>query len=195
MSNNLGTFKRGKLFILSAPSGTGKTTLVRLLTKEFPQVVANISYTSRTKREGEQEGVDYHYISRPLFEERLKKGEFLEHANVYGELYGSEQKMVEKLLASGKHVFLVIETQGALQVCRQTEAVTIFVFPPSLEELEKRLAGRRTETAEQVAKRISWAENEMKIGLESYDYQIINESIDQAYDILRSIVIAESHRL
>lgn len=195
MLNSLGTFKKGKLFILSAPSGTGKTTLVRRLVKEFPQVIGNISYTSRAPRGEEKEGVDYHFISREEFERMLKKGAFLEYATVYGEFYGTEKKKVEKLLESGKHVFLVIETQGALQIREKMEAVSIFVFPPSIEVLCARLQGRGTETPEQIEKRISWAKNEMKVGLESYNYQIINEDIDVAYDVLRSIVIAESHRI
>lgn len=185
---------RGLIFVLSAPAGTGKTTLVSMLTHEFPDVVASISYTTRRPRGVEQEGVHYYFISPEEFAHRQAEGEFLEHAEVYGCHYGTSKAWVEQRLAAGQHVFLVIDTQGAAQLKEKIEATYIFVSPPSLEELARRLRARKTEPRADVERRLEWAKHEMEAG-RAYDYEIVNDNLDAAYQVLRSIVIAEEHRI
>lgn len=188
----LGNNKQGKLFILSAPAGTGKTTLVRMLTQEFPCVVASISSTTRAPRQGEVDGVDYHFITRTAFDDKVKAGEFLEHVELYGDCYGTSRSWVNKQLAEGKHVILVIDVQGARLLRDKVKAVTIFVSPPSLEELERRLKRRKTEDASVIEQRLLWAKKEME-ARDGYDYQIVNDDLAVSYQILRSILIAEEH--
>lgn len=190
----LGNLSRGLVFILSAPAGTGKTTLVQMLTKEFPCVVASISYTTRPPRSGEIDGLDYHFIDEKEFKERIAAGEFLEYVQLYENYYGTSRVWMEEQLAAGKHVILVIDTQGALQLKDKLDAVTIFVAPPSMDELEKRLLKRRTESPEIISKRLEWAKEEMR-RQHFYDYKIVNDHLVTAYQALRSILIAEEHRL
>lgn len=186
--------KRGRVFILSAPAGTGKTTLVQKLVEEFPNVVASVSYTTRPQRPGEIEGVHYHFLSETDFVDRIAKREFLEYVQLYGNYYGTSRQWMESQLSQNKHVFLVIDTQGALQLKGKIEATYIFVSPPSLEELERRLQVRQTETQEVIDKRVSWARQEIQ-AIGAYDYLIVNDELDAAYQVLRSIVIAEEHRI
>lgn len=190
----LGNRNRGRLFILSAPAGTGKTTLVRMLTEEFPCVVASISLTTRAPRDGEVDGIDYFFTTKEIFEGKIRAGEFLEHVELYGERYGTSRSWVEAQLNEGKHVILVIDVQGARLLRDQVDAVTIFVSPPSMEELERRLRKRRTEAASVIEQRLAWAKKEMEASGE-YDYRIINDDLANAYQVLRSILIAEEHRL
>ncbi len=191
--NVLGNVKRGRMFIVSAPAGTGKTTLVRMLTAEFSCVVESVSFTTRAPRACEVPGCDYHFISTEEFEARIREGEFLEHAKVFEYHYGTSRKTVESSLASGKHVILVIDTQGALQLMGTCDAVFIFIRPPNMEELRKRLSARSSETPAAIEQRLSWAAKE--IALKSrYEYEIVNETLDVAYDVLRAIVIAEEHK-
>lgn len=193
-SGLLGNHKRGQIFILSAPTGTGKTTLVRMLTDEFPCVVASVSYTTRLPRSGEIDGVDYHFISEDEFKCRIAKGDFLEYVQLYGYYYGTSHAAMEVQLSQGKNVVLVIDTQGALELKGKLQATMIFVAPPSMEELEKRLLSRSTESKEAIAKRLLWANEE--IGRKGhYDYCIINDDLLTAYQVLRSILIAEEHRI
>jgi len=184
--------KRGKLFVLSAPAGTGKTTLVKRLTQEFPQVVQSISFTSRQPRPKEVNGVDYQFVNASEFEQKLDNGDFLEHAKVYEDYYGTDRNWVEAHLAAGKNVFLVIDTQGAKQLMGKVPAVFIFVFPPGLDELKRRLVERKTESAELIQERLSWSEKEMKVG-KLYQYHIVNDEFEKAYQELRGIVMAEVH--
>lgn len=186
--------ERGLLFILSAPAGTGKTTLMQMLIDKVPGVISSISYTTRLQRPGETDGVHYHFISNAEFAERISKGEFLEYVELYGCYYGTSKLWVEQQRAAVKHVFLVIDTQGAAQLKAKSDAVLIFMAPPSLEELERRLKQRMTETPAVIAKRLSWAEQEMQAWPE-YDYLILNDQLPTAYDALRSIVVAEEHRI
>ncbi|MBM3198308.1 MAG: guanylate kinase [Chlamydiae bacterium] len=190
----LGNCKKGKLFVLSAPAGTGKTTLVHKLVEEFPSVKMSVSCTTRAPRSGEVAGRDYEFLSRELFEEKQKLGEFLESAEVFGHLYGTLKKKVEEELNFGYHLFLVIDTQGAL-VLQKTgyQAVYIFLTPPSLEVLKERLYKRQTEDATSQELRLSWAEKEIGQA-KAYDYVVPNEDLAVAYDILRSIVVAEEYR-
>ncbi len=191
----LGNLKKGLVFVLSAPAGTGKTTLVRMLRDEFPVVVESVSCTTRPPRSGEASGRDYHFLTEAEFEKRIKQGDFLEHAKVFGHYYGTSKEFVLSEQEKGKHVFLVIDTQGAMELKKKHfPCVFIFITPPSLEELRERLIKRKTETEETLKRRLSWAEQEITMA-PHYDYHIVNENLGFAYDILRGIVIAEEHRV
>lgn len=190
----LGALSRGLVFIVSAPAGTGKTTLVNLLTTEFSCVVAGISFTTRPPRQGEIHGVHYYFISEEEFAYKISKGEFLEYVRLYGYYYGSSRVWLEDQRKQGKHVILVIDTQGTMQLKGQIDATTIFIRPPSLQILEKRLLLRKSEPQEVIEQRVQWAHEEMK-AQEHYDYSIINDDLDIAYQALRSILIAEEHKI
>lgn len=195
MQKLLGNSSKGLVFVLSAPAGTGKTTLVRMLSQEFSCIYESVSCTTRPPRSGEVEGEDYHFLSASAFKEKISQGDFLEYAEVFGYYYGTSRVLVEKQQNLGKHVFLVIDTQGALQLQSQKfVATTIFLSPPSVEELKERLLKRSTESLEVIEKRLSWAREELAV-IDRYDYHIINEDLTQAYAVLRSIVIAEEHRV
>ena len=185
----------GNLFIISAPSGTGKTTILRKITASLEKTVFSVSHTTRSKREGEQEGVDYFFVDRETFQTMQQKGLFLEWAEVHGNLYGTSGKAVRASAEQGLDVILDIDVQGARQVKEKAahKGVFIFIAPPSLEELRRRLTGRSTETAAIIAKRLANAKEEMK-SIENYDYVIVNETVDQAVEVLRSIIIAERSR-
>lgn len=193
MRDVLGGISRGLAFVISAPAGTGKTTLVRMLCKKHPSVVSSVSYTTRAPRRNETPGKDYHFISHKEFEKKIEEGEFLEYAKVFDHYYGTSRKFVESQQAEGKHVVLVIDTQGAIQLMGSYDAVFIFISPPNLAELKNRLEVRRSETKETLAKRLSWAEKEMTLA-SRYDYHIVNERLHIAYDVLRAIFIAEEHK-
>ncbi len=191
----LGNISKGFVFILSAPAGTGKTTLVRMLSQEFPCIYESISCTTRPPRPGEIDGKDYYFLSKKEFERKIDQGDFLEYAEVFGYYYGTSQIYVLEQQEMGKHVFLIIDTQGAMQLKkRKFPAVYIFLSPPSLEELKGRLIKRKTENREAIEKRLSWAQAEMEM-MTNYDYHIVNDHLNQAYIVLRSIVIAEEHRV
>lgn len=194
MEKLLGKLKTGIVFVVSAPAGTGKTTLIRMLEDEFPCIAKSISCTTRPMRAGEIAEKDYHFISPEEFAGRLKKGEFLEHAQVFGQSYGTLKAHVEAKQQEGKHVILVIDTQGAEQLKESGyEAVFIFLRPPSLAELRARLFKRKTEATEHIEERLAWAQNELAMS-RLYDYQIVNDNLHRAYEILRSILIAEEHK-
>lgn len=190
----LGNRKRGLAFIVSAPAGTGKTTLVDKLVKEFSCVIANISYTTRAPRTGEIEGKDYHFISKTVFNEKIASGDFLEHVCLYDEYYGTSRKWIEEHLSAGQHVILVIDTQGAGFLRDKYPAISIFVKPPSQEELRRRLTERGTESSEKIAERLAIARSEIE-ELKYYDYVIVNDDLEIAYQAFRSIFIAEEHRI
>ena len=179
--------KRGVLFVFSGPSGVGKGTLKAKLFEEFADRIAySVSATTRGPREGEVDGKDYFFISRQEFERRVKNNEFLEHAEFAGNCYGTPRAYVEKLLDSGMNVVLEIDVQGALQVMKSMpECVSVFILPPSFEELEHRLRGRGTETEEKVRERLETAKRELPYAPQ-YDYQIVNGGdIEAAYQSLR----------
>lgn len=183
--------KRGVLFVFSGPSGVGKGTLKAKLFEEFADRIAySVSATTRGPREGEVDGKDYFFISRQEFERRVKNNEFLEHAEFAGNSYGTPRAYVEKLLNSGMNVVLEIDVQGALQVMKSMpECVSVFILPPSFEELEHRLRGRGTETEEKVRERLETAKRELPYAPQ-YDYQIVNGGdIEAAYQSLREVFL------
>jgi guanylate kinase len=183
----------GKLFILSAPSGTGKTSLTKALLRVNINLWLSISYTSRPIRPGEVEGHDYYFVERKVFEQMLGNGEFIESAEVYGNLYGTSQKWINETIDSGKDVLLEIDSQGAQQVRKIfSNVVSIFVLPPSLEVLESRLEDRNQDSKEVIAKRMDAAKEEIS-HVSEYDYVIINDNMDIA---LRDLVcVVQSERL
>lgn len=186
---------RGLLFIVSAPSGAGKTTLVERLVEQTPHLKMSRSYTSRAAREGEVDGVDYNFVSRERFEAMVVAGEFLEWADVFGNLYGTSAADTERVLESGTDLVLVIDVQGARKVRRRgIETTAIFVMPPSFEVLERRLRGRSKDAEDVIQRRLQIARQEVAAFAE-YDFLVINDEITAAVDRLRSIVIAERARL
>jgi guanylate kinase len=187
--------KRGLLFIVSAASGTGKTTLVERLVQRVPNLCLSRSYTSRAARPGEQDGVDYNFISRPRFEEMARAGEFLEWADVFGNYYGTCAADTERCLANGQDIVLVIDVQGAKQVRSSgVESVGIFVLPPSAEILEQRLRGRSKDAEVEIGKRLDAARREVG-EFASYEYVVVNDELDGAVERLRAIVLAERARV
>lgn len=191
----LGNTEKGLVFVVSAPAGTGKTTLVRMLTQEFSPVVESVSCTTRAPRSDEVEGKDYFFLSKDQFEEKIKQHEFLEYAEVFGNYYGTSKTFVQKMQNSGKHVVLVIDTQGAMKLQKENfRATYIFLCPPSIEELKMRLVKRKSEDEKTMQERLSWATQEMQLA-SKYDYMIVNKDLKIAYGVLKSIVIAEEHRV
>ncbi len=191
----LGNLSKGFVFVLSAPAGTGKTTLVRMLSQEFSCIYESVSFTTRPPRNGEVEGKDYYFLSREEFEKKILCGDFLEYAEVFGYYYGTSLSFVLEQQEKGMHVFLVIDTQGAMQLKKGGfDAVYVFLSPPSRDELKKRLVNRKTESMEAIDRRLSWAEKEMD-RVAHYDYHIVNDDLHLAYVVLRSIVISQERRV
>jgi guanylate kinase len=186
---------RGLLFIVSAPSGAGKTTLVERLVEQVPHLKMSRSYTSRAARQGETDGVDYNFVTRETFEHMVAAGDFLEWAPVFANLYGTCASDTEKLLASGHDVVLVIDVQGARKVRAQgIKTTAIFVMPPSFEVLEQRLRGRSKDSETDIQRRLQVARDEVAAFTE-YDFVVVNDELTAAVDRLRSIVVAERARL
>jgi guanylate kinase len=186
---------RGLLFIVSAPSGTGKTTLVERLVQEVPNLHMSRSYTSRNARPGEQDGVDYNFISRDRFAAMVRDGAFLEWADVFGHCYGTAAADTEAMLVRGNDVVLVIDVQGARQVrSRGIETIGIFVLPPSAAILEQRLRGRSKDSEEQIRQRLETACREVGEYAE-YEYVVVNDEFEAAVARIRAIVVAERGRV
>jgi guanylate kinase len=186
---------RGLLLVVSAPSGTGKTTVVERLVEVCPRLVRSRSYTSRAPRAGEVDGVDYNFVDRRAFESMIDEGGFLEWADVFGNLYGTGRAETEALLASGLDVVLVIDVQGARQVrARAREAVGIFLLPPSFQVLESRLRGRCQDAEQQIARRLETARAEVS-AVDEYDYVVMNDELERCVGELCAIVTAERARL
>ena len=186
---------RGLLFIVSAPSGAGKTTLVERLVAHTPSLKMSRSYTSRAARDGETDGVDYNFVTRSKFEAMAAAGEFLEWAEVFGNLYGTGASDTETVLASGHDVVLVIDVQGARKMrARGIDTTTVFVMPPSMAVLEQRLRGRSKDSETEIQRRLQVARDEVAAFAE-YDFVVVNDELTSAVDRLRSIVVAERSRL
>lgn len=194
MEKLLGNLSDGLVFVLSAPAGTGKTTLVRMLRDEFTCVVDSVSCTTRPPRSGEVNGKDYFFLKKDDFEAKIQAGEFLEYAKVFDHYYGTLKQHVVENQKKGKHVVLVIDTQGAMQLQeKKFPSIYIFISPPSLQELRERLFKRNTEHPELIEQRLSWAKHEMSLAV-NYNYHMVNDNLSRAYEILRSIFIAEEHK-
>ena len=186
---------RGQLFIVSAPSGTGKTTLVERLVQCVPDLRMSRSYTSRPARVGEQDGVDYNFITRERFELMVREGQFLEWADVFGNCYGTCAADTDAMLARGEDVVLVIDVHGARQVrSRGIETIDIFVLPPSAAVLGQRLRGRSKDSEEQIRRRLQVASAEVD-EYSQYEYVVVNDEIEAAVGRLQSIVGAERARV
>jgi len=184
----------GNLFVVSAPSGAGKTSLVNALLGINKSIDLSVSYTSRAARPGEVDGQDYHFVSRASFLEMVKHGDFVESAEVYGNLYGTSQSWISKEMSSGRDILLEIDWQGAAQVkSKFPNCISIFILPPSLQALETRLTGRKQDSAEVIAKRLHASQEDIAHVAE-FDYVIINDILDVALQQLNAIVIATGLR-
>ena len=182
------------VFIISAPSGSGKSTLVHRLLKQDPSLLFSISYTTRAPRGQEVPDQAYHFLSREEFQAALARGEFLEHAQVFGNYYGTHQSMLERAQAEGRDLLLDIDVQGARQLKGKVpETVTIFVLAPSRAELEKRLRARSEDSEEVIARRLDGAAAEIR-NYGAYDYVVVNRDLEKSVDALASIVKAERLR-
>jgi guanylate kinase len=185
----------GILFVLSAPSGCGKTTILQKVMVELPGLAFSVSHTTRKPRAGEQDGRDYHFVGREQFmaiRDQHPSG-FLEWAEVHGNFYGTSRQDVEERLAEGMDVVLDIDVQGAAQIRQNAESVTVFIAPPSPAELERRLRGRGTESEESLTVRLANAKKEMQ-DVDAYTYLIINDRLEEAVQALQAIIIAERSR-
>jgi guanylate kinase len=190
-----GPNRRGLLLVVSAPSGTGKTTVVERLVQLTPDLALSRSYTSRSVRAGETDGIDYNFITRTRFEEMVAADAFLEWADVFGNLYGTCAGDAERELAAGRDLVLVIDVQGARQVrARCPGTVGVFVLPPSYDVLERRLRGRSKDSEEAMQRRLRTAREEVAAFVE-YDYVVVNDELDACVNRLRAILTAERTRL
>ena len=180
----------GNLYVVAAPSGAGKTTLVRLLLEQEAGVQLSVSFTTRRPRPGEQNGCDYHFVRTAAFQAMIARQEFLEWAEVHGNFYGTSKKWIIERLAPDHDVLLEIDWQGAQQVrWAFPGAIGIFILPPSMEDLTRRLTGRGTDSTDVIARRLATARAEMR-HVEEFDYVIINDSLEQALVDLRAVVRA-----
>jgi len=190
-----GTEKRGLLFVIAAPSGAGKTSLVRALMEREPSLAFSVSFTTRPRRAGEVDGRDYHFIDEQRFSQMVREDAFVEHARVFGHHYGTGRQQVEQALAAGKHLILEIDWQGARQVReRVAEAVDVFILPPSRAVLEQRLRGRRTDSPEVIERRLRESVEEMSHWAE-FRYVVVNDDFAQALDEMTAIVHGEGEAL
>jgi len=189
------TRREGVIFILSAPSGAGKTTLIRRLMRVFPDMALSVSYTTRACRSREAPGRDYHFVAQETFVGMRARGEFAEWAKVHGFLYGTPRRALEQKIRRGRDVLLDIDVQGARKIKRQyPRAVSIFLLPPSWRELEKRLSLRGTDGREGIRRRLENARREIR-EIMGYDYGVVNREIRGALESLKSIIVAERLRI
>jgi guanylate kinase len=187
-------WRRGTLFVVSAPSGAGKTTLCRETRLRVPELAYSVSTTTRPPRPGEQDGVDFWFVSPEEFDRLRRQGEFAEWAEVHGNLYGTRASTLEAALSRGQDVLLDIDTQGAAQLRRRyPEAVLVFIVAPSLRELEQRLRERASDAEAEIARRLARARQEIALW-RTYDYLVVNRDVKEAVDQLTAIIIAERAR-
>lgn len=186
---------KGQLFILSAPSGAGKTTILKKVMTQVPGLAFSVSHTTRSPRSGEENGVDYHFVSVEEFQAMCDQGLFLEWAEVHGNFYGTSRPAIIKQLEQGQDIILDIDVQGAAIISRDATvpAVSVFIAPPTLLELEKRLRGRGTDSDETIELRLSNAVREME-SAPDYNYLVINDSLEEAVATLQAVIIAERSR-
>lgn len=189
----------GKLFVISAPSGAGKTTLLKRVMARVANLTFSVSHTTRSPRPGERDGVDYSFVSTVEFEKMIRDGAFLEYARVHANLYGTSRLAVTALQQQGKDVVLDVDVQGAAILRREAiaGATYIFVAPPSLAELERRLRGRGTEGEEMIAVRLANARKELAV-MKDYEYLVVNHRVEESVELLTAIILAErarGHRL
>ncbi len=181
--------KKTKIFVISAPSGAGKTTLCKRLAKDLPDIFYPISYTTRKKRAGEKEGIDYYFVSREEFERKIRKKEFAEWTEVYGNRYGTSAKFLQLALLKNKKIILSLDSQGAFQIKRKYPEITslIAILPPSLKDLKKRLK-KRGEAQDEIEKRTKASSQEIRLFKEKYDYKIVNRSLQNSLERLKKII-------
>lgn len=185
----------GLLLVLSAPSGAGKTTLAHMLEKDFPSAEFSISYTTRPPRGAERNGIDYHFVDTLTFEQMIARNEFVEWAEVHGNFYGSSKKVIDQSWKREGIGIFDIDVQGGTSIKRKyPDAVTIFILPPSMEELERRLRSRGTDSDDVIRRRMLAARAECEKGVQAYDYLIINDRLNDAFEHLKGIVISERSR-
>jgi len=187
-SNINDTIKKGKIIVISAPSGAGKTTLTKEIIAEFPGIIFSTSATTRKQRANEVDGVDYFFINECIFLNKINMDEFAEWERFYDYYYGTSRKQLENTINSGKHILLEIDVKGALKIKHNyPEAVLIFIDPPSIEELISRLKNRKTENEEEFKKRIERAKMELSLK-GKFDYLVVNDNLDLALSELKSII-------
>jgi guanylate kinase len=185
----------GLLLVLSAPSGAGKTSLAHRLLKSLPEGLFSISYTTRPPRGKEKDGVDYHFIDVTSFQEKIERGDFVEWAEVHHNFYGSPRSVVDEARAKRGVAIFDIDVQGGQAIKRQyPDAVLVFILPPSMEELERRLRDRKTDSDDTIRKRMLVARSEIERGVASYDFIVVNDDFERAYEELHSVVVAERCR-
>ena len=186
--------RKGMLLVVSGPSGTGKGTLCERLLRSDPTIMFGVSATTRKPREGEIDGVHYHFIDEERFDKMLAENAFLEHATVHGHRYGTPKDQVERAIEEGRNILLDIDPQGALSVMSaMPETVSIFILPPSYSALRERLHTRNTDDPDEILKRLSNAYGEVRL-LKHYTYALVNDRLDQAFGMLSAIIMAEKHR-
>jgi len=183
--------KKGRIFVISAPSGCGKTTIEKQVLKRVKNLVASISVTTRPPRRGEKHKKDYRYVSRKNFLEGVKKGNFLEWENNFGHLYGTPKKFIREKLKKGKDVLLSIDVKGGMNIKKKDpKSILIFIKPPSIKELTKRLKKRNTDKNKEIAKRLKIAKKELTFA-PKYDYRVVNRKLDKAVKGVISIIKKE----
>lgn len=186
--------KKGTLIVLSGSSGVGKSTVLAKVLKAHPDIYFSVSFTTRVPRPGERDGVNYYFVDRAEFEQRIEQDEFLEYAEYVGNYYGTSMKAIHEKLEKGVDVLLDIEVQGAANVkARCPEAVTIFMIPPSFHELERRLRARKTDDDAKIISRLERARQEFK-EIPNYDYMVVNDRIENAVGEIETILTAASYR-
>ncbi|MGL5615655.1 MAG: guanylate kinase [Sarcina sp.] len=186
---------KGVLIVISGPSGAGKGTICKALLEKHPEIKLSVSATTRMPREGEVDGINYHFLAKETFVKRLDEGDFLEHAEVYGNYYGTPKSNVEAILNQGHDVILEIDIQGALKVKEQSEdGVFIFILPPSMEELKQRIIKRGSETPESLMTRFKSAYQEINY-VSKYNYAVVNDTVESAVNKIESVLTAEKCRV
>jgi guanylate kinase len=192
MTSSVQLARRGVLFVLSSPSGAGKTTISRMLLADTENIALSVSATTRPMRPGEVDGVDYHFVDVPRFKDMVADGAFLEWAHVFGHRYGTPRAPVDAMLAQGKDVLFDIDWQGAQQLYQEAgpDVVRVFILPPTMDELERRLRARGTDSDDVITARMERAANEIS-HWDGYDYVLINDDVERCFDEVKAILRAE----